>query len=121
MRDVPVPPMLGGWAHWRRIIGNGRWAFHRTRTPARRQVKDARRPDALSTSYQERLAFAVASTVLSVEVEQYDRDGRQGTVDAILHYAAGRRRWRSRPLARMMRHPSSTTSHSVDTLRASPG
>lgn len=45
----------------------------------------------MSTSYQERLAFAVASTVLSVEVEQYDRDGRQGAVDAILHYADGRK------------------------------
>ena len=43
------------------------------------------------TSYQERLAFAVAGTVLGVTVEPYDRVGRQRAVDAILHYADGRK------------------------------
>lgn len=39
---------------------------------------------------EETLAFAVVATVLPVRVEQYDRDGRQGAVDAILHYTDGR-------------------------------
>jgi len=42
-------------------------------------------------SYHERLAFTVAGTVLGVTVEPYDRDGRQRAVDAILHYADGRK------------------------------
>lgn len=42
-------------------------------------------------SYHERLAFAVAGVVLGVTVEPYDRDGRQRAVDAILHYADGRK------------------------------
>jgi hypothetical protein len=42
-------------------------------------------------SYHERLAFAVAGTVLRVTVEPYDRDGRQRAVDAILHYADDRK------------------------------
>lgn len=42
-------------------------------------------------SYQEKLAFAVAAAVLGVTAEPYDRDGRQRAVDAILHYADGRK------------------------------
>lgn len=42
-------------------------------------------------SYHERLAFAVVGAVLGVTVEPYDRDGRQQAVDAILHYADGRK------------------------------
>ena len=42
-------------------------------------------------SYHERLAFAVAGSVLGVTVEPYDRNGRQRAVDAILHYADGRK------------------------------
>ncbi len=42
-------------------------------------------------SYHERLAFTVAGTMLGVTVEPYDRDGRQRAVDAILHYANGRK------------------------------
>lgn len=42
-------------------------------------------------SYHERLALAVAGAVLGVTVEPYDRDGRQRAVDAILHYADGRK------------------------------
>lgn len=37
------------------------------------------------TSYHERLAFAVAKAVLGVDVEPYDRNGRQRAVDAVLH------------------------------------
>jgi hypothetical protein len=43
------------------------------------------------TSYQERLAFAVAGTVLGTGVEPYDQRGRQRAVDALLHYPGGRR------------------------------
>jgi hypothetical protein len=42
-------------------------------------------------SYHERLAFAVAETVLGVKVEPYDRNGRQRAVDAVLHYTGDRR------------------------------
>jgi hypothetical protein len=42
-------------------------------------------------SYHERLAFAAVGAVLGVAIEPYDRDGRQGAVDAILHYADGRK------------------------------
>lgn len=44
-----------------------------------------------SESYHERLAFAVVGAVLGVTVEPYDRNGRQRAVDAILHYADGRK------------------------------
>jgi hypothetical protein len=44
-----------------------------------------------SESYHERLAFAVVGAVLDVTVEPYDRNGRQRAVDAILHYADGRK------------------------------
>ena len=39
---------------------------------------------------EERLAFAVVGNVLAVTVEPYDVCGRQGAVDAILHYPDGR-------------------------------
>ena len=42
-------------------------------------------------SYHEKLAFAVTGAVLGATVEPYDRDGRQRAVDAILHYADGRK------------------------------
>lgn len=50
------------------------------------------RSDTVSTdSYHERLAFAVTGAVLGVRVEPHDRGGRQRAVDAILHYADGRK------------------------------
>lgn len=39
---------------------------------------------------EERFAFAVVARVLAVTVESYDVRGRQGAVDAILHYPDGR-------------------------------
>jgi hypothetical protein len=42
-------------------------------------------------SYHERLAFAVAAAVLGVDVEPYDRSGRQRAVDAVLHYPGDRK------------------------------
>src|SRR4051812_36901253 len=41
-------------------------------------------------SHPERVAFEVVRRVLRVEVEHYDTDGRQGVVDALLHYPDGR-------------------------------
>jgi hypothetical protein len=65
-------------------------------------------------SYQERLAFAVAGTVLGVTVESYDRDGRQRAVDAILHYPDGRKAaLEVTATARTARRPSSITSGSA--------
>ncbi len=46
---------------------------------------------ATTDSYHEKLAFAVTGAVLGATVEPYDRDGRQRAVDAILHYADGRK------------------------------
>lgn len=42
-------------------------------------------------SCQERLSFAVAGAVLGIKVGPYDRDGGQRAVDAVLHYADGRK------------------------------
>lgn len=38
----------------------------------------------------EQFAFNVVGRVLGAEVEHYDRDGRQGVIDAVLHFPDGR-------------------------------
>jgi hypothetical protein len=43
-----------------------------------------------SPASEERVAFEVVRRVLGVEVEHYDRDGRQGVVDGLIHLALGR-------------------------------
>ena len=74
-----------------------------------------------SESYHERLAFAVVGAVLDVTVEPYDRNGRQRAVDAILHYADGKKAaLEVSSISPITRRVSSTISEIGDTPGASP-
>jgi hypothetical protein len=70
---------------------------------------------------EERFAFAVVARVLAATVEPYDIRGRQGAIDAILHYRMVELlHSKSHPSGRRTKPPSSTISAPRGIARASP-